>query len=139
MLAEISDFTAPALAEAGLTRNGTADPHTGKARVYGGDKNLVHIKDGTRKSVGEAVADFLDDEMRFRAAMDGKEAEGLICPGCAMIALFNAAIHTAERNGQSRTELANTMSAAFAKLAADPQSGLTEEIEVILDPDCEVQ
>jgi hypothetical protein len=135
MLGEISDFTAPIHA---LTRNGTADPDTGKSRVYGGDPKLVHIKDGTRKSVGEAVADFLEDEMRFRAAMNGKEAEGLICPGCAMIALFNAALLTAERNGQSKNELAHTMSAAFAKLVNNPEAGLTEEIEVILDPDCEV-
>jgi hypothetical protein len=136
LLQDISDFTAPIHA---LTRNGTVDPDNGKSRVYGGDKDLVHIKDGTRREVGEAIADYLEDEIRYRANAEGKNIDGLVCPGCAMIALFNAAILTAERNGQSLTELGNTMSAAFAKLASNPQSGLTEEIEVILDPDCEVK
>ena len=118
-----------------LTRNGTADPHSGQSRVYGGDKNLVHIKDGTRREVGINVADFLESEILERAANEGKNIDGLICPGCSMIALFNAALVTAQRNGQSVTELANTMATAFNKLAANPQSGLTEEIEVILDND----
>jgi hypothetical protein len=52
-----------------------------------------------------------------------------------MIALFNAAIHMADANGQSRTELARTMSHAFNRLAAEPESGLSEEIKVILDGD----
>jgi hypothetical protein len=52
-----------------------------------------------------------------------------------MVALFDAAVTLAQRNGQSLTELAATMGLAFAKLAANPGSGLTEEIEVILDPE----
>lgn len=117
-----------------LTRNGTADPHSGQSRVYGGDCNLVHIADGTRKSVGAYLADELDSMMRFRAKREGKNNTGLLCPGCAMIALFNAALIVAERTGQPRSELAATMRHAFDRLLRDPEAGLTEEIEVILDP-----
>lgn len=112
-----------------VSQNGT------QGRVYGGDANLVHIADGTRKDVGKAVAEYLEDEMLTRAFAAGQHT-GTLCPGCYMIALFNAAIHLAEANGQSITELGNTMSKAFAKLAEKPASGLTEEIEVILDDDC---
>lgn len=113
-----------------LTRNGT------DGRVYGGDTALVHIADGTRRAMGETVADYLDYEMRHSARVQGKNAEGLLCPGCTMIALFNAAVKLAEDNGQPLTELGRTMSAAFAKLAENPDAAGTEEIDVILDP-CE--
>lgn len=117
-----------------LTRNGT--PDNGKARVYGGDCNLVHIADGTRKEVGEEIAMFLDDVIRDRAELQGKDTEGkYLCPGCAMIALFNASIITARNNGQPLSELARTMAHAYDRLLANPEAGLTEEIEVILDGD----
>lgn len=108
-------------------------------RVYGGDCNLVHIADGTRAEVGKAVATFLEKEMRARAALAGKPSalDVDLCPGCVMIALLDAAIHLADANGQSRTELGATLGKAFAVLAANPASGCTEEIEVILDPEHE--
>lgn len=116
-----------------LTTNGTG------GRVYGGDCGLVHIADGTRRDVGSIIAQFADDEIRLRSHEAGNERAFLdtLCPGCYMIALFNAAIHLANENGQSISELGNTMSAAFAKLANHPADGLTEEIEVLLDPDHE--
>ncbi len=49
-----------------------------------------------------------------------------------MIAIFNAAVELADRNGQPRSELARSLSATFAQLA-DGDS-LIEEITVILDP-----
>lgn len=118
-----------------LTRNGTADPDHGKSRVYGGDCNLVHIPDGERKAAGVIIAEYLDTFVRGHNRALGRNADGLLCPGCAMIALFNAALVTAERNGQPRAELAATMRNAFDRLLRDPAAGLTEEIEIILDPE----
>lgn len=113
-----------------LTRNGT------EGRVYGGDCNLVHIKDGERSKVGELTAHALDAMMRTLAARQGNETENkALCPGCYMIALFNAALILARKNGQPVSELAHTMAAAFTKLASNVGEGLTEEIEVILDND----
>jgi hypothetical protein len=110
-------------------------------RVYGGDCGYVHIDDGARKHVGALVAQFLDQTMRGMAINSGKTITDdnyhmlPLCPGCTMIALFNAALILAERNGQSTTELANTMANAFQALAANPSAGLTEEVEIILDND----
>jgi len=111
-----------------LTRNGT------DGRVYGGDRDLVHIADKTRGNFGAELATTIDRAMRYRARWQGKSYEGTLCPGCYMIALFNAAVTLAQRNGQPLTELGNTMANAFARLADNPNGGLTEEIEVILDP-----
>lgn len=117
-----------------LTRNGT------DGRIYGGDCNLVHIKDGQRKAVGESIAFDTEEVIRHLAQKAGIDTDGKpLCPGCYMIALFNAAIHLADANGQPRVELGRTMSKAFEKLALDPASGLTEEIEVILDNDAEAK
>ncbi len=113
-----------------LTRNGT------QGRVYGGDCNLVHIADGQRRNVGEQLAADIDAVIRTLAEKRGVNTDDkLLCPGCYMIALFNAAIALADKNGQPRKELAKTMTHAFAELAADPDKGVTEEIEVILDND----
>lgn len=111
-----------------ISRNGT------DGRVYGGDSSLVHIPDGSRAEVGETVANYLDLQMRILARQNGKAWEGPLCPGCYMIALFNAAIHLAKANGQPLTELGRTMAHAFQKLA-EGAGGLTEEIEVMLDPE----
>jgi len=130
-----------------LTRNGTADPHSGASRVYGGDSNLVHVPDGQRAELGKAVAEFVDNIIRAAAALNMLEKpddgavdvvswpNGPICPGCAMIVLFNASIEMAEQNGQPVKELAKTMANAYQKLADNPETGVTEEIEVILDCD----
>ncbi len=101
-------------------------------RIYGGDPKYVHIPDGQRKAVGANISRLLDREMRSRARAS---YDTPLCPGCYMVALVNAAVLLADANGQSRSELGRSMSQAFAKLAADPAKGLTEEIEVILDPE----
>ena len=115
-----------------LTQMGTPDPHTGVPRVYGGDQNLVHIPDGERRSVGVIIADLTERTIRQFSENPDRP---LICPGCAMVALFNACVTMADRSCQSRRELARTMSLAFDLLAEDPGRGVTEEIEVILDCD----
>jgi hypothetical protein len=113
-----------------VSQNGTLN------RVYGGDCNLVHIADKTRAAVGISIAADIEEVIVNLAEKQGVNTEGKkLCPGCYMIALFNAAITLADRNGQSRTELARSMAHAFTKLALNPTAGLTEEIEVLLDND----
>lgn len=116
------------------------DDHKGGTlgRVYGGNPNLVHIADGTRKLAGLRIKNYTDNLMRMLAdeSNTGADTRGKrLCPGCYMVALFNAAIHLADANGQSRRELGNTMGQAFALLSAHPQDGLTEEIDVLIDPE----
>lgn len=121
-----------------LTRNGT------EGRVYGGDCDLIHIQDGQRAAMGAAVASFLDAEMRARAfesgARDAEQANAqFLCPGCVMIALFNAAVVLANANGQPLSELGNTMAKAFTilaeqgDLARPDEPPVLEEIYVVLD------
>lgn len=110
-----------------LTRNGT------DGRVYGGDCNLVHIQDGQRAYVGQDAARYMAHRIRMLST-DADAFDKTVCPGCYMVALFNAAVELAKQNGQSLTELGTTMSAAFDRLAhGGPE--VTEEIEVMLDPD----
>lgn len=122
-----------------LTRDGT------DGRVYGGDPNLIHVPDGKRRLAGSQAAIAIDGIMR---AISNRipwpqRAFKLLCPGCYMIVLFNAAIFLAQRNGQPLTELGRTMARAFTKLADDaevkrgfdPSDALVEEIEVMLDPE----
>jgi hypothetical protein len=129
MRAELKLVRAEDKARAMLTRNGT------DGRVYGGDTGLVHIPDGKRAFVGALTASFLSKKIRHIAALWDKPSEGPLCPGCYMVALFDAAVHLANANGQPLRELGLTMSKAFADLAANPAAGVTEEITVILDPD----
>lgn len=108
-------------------------------RVYGGDANLIHIDDGKRAEMGQDMASLLDGNMR--AAYTGPRTNEelmnqALCPGCYMIAGFNMLLELADRNGQSRTELARSMRNAFDNLLNNPEQGLTEEIVVLLDP-CE--
>lgn len=113
-----------------LTRNGTL------GRVYGGDCDLVHIADGQRANVGEQLAADIDAVIRSLAEKRGVNTDDrLLCPGCYMIALVNAAIALADANKQPRKELARSMANAFTQLAFDPDKGMSEEIEVILDND----
>jgi hypothetical protein len=113
-----------------------------EGRVYGGNPSLIHVKDGTRAQVGAYVAHHLDTEMRLRAFLEStltadQALSQKLCPGCYMVVLFNAAVRLAKANGQSLTELGNSMSAAFKALAEDGPEAI-EEIEVLLDP-CEVE
>lgn len=108
-------------------------------RVYGGDKNLIHIDDGERAVMGVRVAEHLERRMREEYKGERTPDERVmqaLCPGCYMIAGFNMMLTLADANGQSRRELALSMRTAFDKLLASPEMGLTEEIEVFLDP-CE--
>lgn len=111
--------------------------------VYRGRPDLVHVSDGKRAEAGQAVAKFIDKAMRQNAV--GRSAEQLygdfngegalpLCPGCYMVVVYDAAIALADANGQSRRELAASLSLAFAKLAAEPELGYSEEIHVLLDP-----
>lgn len=101
-------------------------------RVYGGDPNLVHIPDGTRRDVGRKMAYDLT-----LAMLQGSETATYgkaLCPGCYMIAGFNMLVTLARENGQNVRELALSMAHAFDKLASAGDYSVTEEIEVMLDP-----
>jgi len=119
-----------------LTRNGT------DGRVYGGDCDLIHIADGKRTAAGMLTAAFVEEQMRVNAERSGarspRDAETqLLCPGCYMIVLVNAAAELAARNRQPLRELGRTMAAAFTKLAdaETVTAAFLEEIQIILDGD----
>lgn len=106
-------------------------------RVYGGDPTKIHIDDGRRADMGLRIAEHLTRRMREEYSGERTLDERMdqqLCPGCYMIAAFNMLLVLAQENGQSRTELANSMIGAFTKLRDDPNAGLTEEIEIMLDP-----
>lgn len=111
------------------------------SEIYRGNPGLIHIADGQRASVGRLLANQLDYNIRSRAI---DEAEGYaaiadilnnpLCPGCYMVAVFNCAIELAKRNGQSLTELGNSLGNAFKALAQDgAHAESIESIEVQLD------
>ena len=120
--------------------NGTPDTD-GRSRVYGGDADLVHIKDGARAAFGRDVAQVISDMIRGQAVANGlkTEQEALsqnLCPGCYMIALYNAAIVLACSNGQSLSGLGHTMAKAFERLAQHADLGIAncrEDIHVLID------
>jgi len=90
--------------------------HGTDGRTYGGDPTLVHIEDHHRHDVGRKVAAFLDSLMR-RKSEPPKPDTADLCPGCYMIALLDASIYLAQANGQPLSELAASMSHAYALLA----------------------
>ena len=111
--------------------------------IYRGREDRVHIADGKRAEVGAELAHELDAVMRNRAHFDdglsAAEAFGddghaplKLCPGCYMVALFNAAVTLAKENGQSLSELGNTLAAEFAALAAGGPATI-ESVRVIED------
>lgn len=124
-----------------ITRERNAD--TGM--VYRGADDLIHIADGERAEFGAELAHHLTERMRradwarrLLAGVPDREAERLseglpLCPGCYMVAVFNCATTLARESGQSMAEMARTMSAAFAALAADPSADSMESIAVKLD------
>ncbi len=107
-------------------------------RVYGGDPELVHVPDGQRKEVGNALAAVADTIIRQMGQRSYDNPSLPLCPGCYMVVGFNMMVELAKANGQSLQELGNTMSKAFSILAGqgvlDSNACLLEEIEVILDP-----
>lgn len=114
-----------------LTHNGT------DGRSYGGDPSLIHIPDHHRTDVGRAVADMLTATMHTLATLGvGHDAEAYdsdkpLCPGCYMIALFDAAIELAKREGQPVQELGLSMAQLFKKLAEEGEYRATEEMTVV--------
>ena len=118
-------------------RRNTAQNDATLNRVYGGDTGLVHVADGKRAAMGLLMAQALDDEMRYQArelaASSGQGKD--LCPGCYMVVLVNMAVELARQNGQSITELGNTMAQAFAELAANGDGNVSmEHIAVVVDP-----
>lgn len=118
-----------------LTHGGT------NGRAYGGDPALVHIPDHHRADVGRSIADVLTSEMRLLGTLgvghDAKPATGddALCPGCYMIALYDAAVILAEREGQSLQELGASLAGLFDSLARTGShtardQALTEEMMV---------
>lgn len=99
-------------------------------RVYGGDPTLVHIPDHHRTDFGNATAEMVDSDMRMIARIQGTNDRGLLCPGCYMIALFDAAVALAHKNGQPVTELGHSMADLFTKLAYDGEFKPTEEMVI---------
>lgn len=113
---------------------GAATDHGTDGRVYGGACDLVHIPDGRRRDAGRMVGEFVERVQRM-VAKRPDASEMLLCPGCYMIALVNAAVWLAENNGQSLAELGATMARAFQQIAetGSYEPAMIEEIEVIGD------
>lgn len=113
--------------QSNLTRERQAD--TGL--VYRGACDLVHIADGQRAETGEALAGELDRMMRAAALEDGTRTHAQLygpdaqplCPGCYMVAIYNAALTLARENGQSIAEMAHSLSHAFGQLALLAEAG----------------
>ena len=108
-------------------------------RVYGGACNLLHIPDGRRKDFGAAIAFIVDRAFRQLPANVARP-ETPLCPGCYMIAMFNATCALAEANGQPLGELCFSMAEAFTSLGThlEERGGsydleAIEEIHVVLD------
>ncbi len=125
----------------GLTFFGGTPDTDGRSRIYGGDSQLVHVKDGTRAIFGARVAEAISQMMRDQAVADGlksrEEADAqALCPGCYMIVLFNAAVALACANGQSLAGLGHTMTLAFNELRQRAELGMAnckESIHVFID------
>lgn len=106
------------------------------SQVYRGKQEYVHIEDGKRATLGRQYSVYLAQEIRDAAFKLGNlEAyNNPLCPGCYMVAVFNLAIELARMNGQSLTELGNSLGDAFKQLASDgAYAESIESIEVRLD------
>lgn len=105
------------------------DPKGTNGRMFGGDCDLIHVPNGTRKIHGKQAADFIDRNMRQAAFVSGNRTKHQsetqdLCPGCYSIVLFNAAVELAKRSGFSHRDLGRTLAAAFSAMAAcdgDPE------------------
>jgi len=110
--------------------------------VYRGREDRVHIADGQRAGIGEHMARELEDIMREDAReMADSADEALLsqvlplCPGCYMTVIVNMAASLAKANGQSLSELGNTLAGEFARLAAGGPDRI-ESVHVIRDDSC---
>jgi hypothetical protein len=96
----------------------------------------VHIPDHHRADVGRVVANELEATMRLLGTLgvghDAKPATGNdpLCPGCYMIALYDAALEMARRTGQPLHELGASMAWMFKGLEDDPEFRPIEEMLV---------
>lgn len=105
-----------------VSRNGT------DGRIYGGDRDLLHVRDGERVTVGEQVARYV--ESLIRNEHNGGDTTRALCPGCFMIVLFNATVTLAVNNGQPLDELGRSMGAAFNALAEGGPKAI-EEMQIL--------
>lgn len=108
------------------------------SQVYRNRQEYVHIEDGKRAAVGRAYSVYLTNEIRDAAFLQGNldAYRNPLCPGCYMVAVFNLALELARMNGQSLTELGNSLGNAFYQLAQDgAYAESIESIEVQLDSD----
>ena len=101
--------------------------------VYRGAADLIHIADGQRAAFGEELAQHLAARMRradwARRLLAGETdaeaarlSQGLpLCPGCYMVAMFDATLALARDSGQDIAEMAGlsleTTIRAIRKLA----------------------
>lgn len=99
-------------------------------RVYGGDARFLHIPDHHRREVGREITAFV--RAKFNALNPGREGDP-ICPGCMMIAMFDATLDLAQESGQPVNELAATMAWAWGTVDEhlSAQDLVTEEIVVM--------
>lgn len=118
-----------------LTTNGT------EGRVYGGDPNLIHVPDGKRREFGKRMALELDTLMRMEAQQRTltERLGQALCPGCYMVVGFNMLVELAMQNGQSLKELGRTMAEAFSALAENANDPGMESIQIMLDPEEELE
>lgn len=103
-----------------------------EGRTYGGDPALVHIPDHHRVEAGHVTADHISDTMRILSSAAGKEGSWTkpLCPGCYMIALYDAAVLLAKDHGQDVRELGHSMAWLFDNLAKQGEYEVTEEMLV---------
>lgn len=105
--------------------------------VYRGDPKYIHVPDGQRSQIGFLIR--LEVERLVKNYAGQSFSDKPICPGCYMVVIFNAAIQLAMENGQSISELGNTLGKAFKDIAECAERNgdvaqCVEEIDVILDP-----
>jgi hypothetical protein len=137
VLARIAGRFCPTRETTMTTTTTTRERNPDTGMVYRGACDLVHIADGKRAEMGEELARELDAMMRDAANWEAGNHDAdnkPLCPGCYMVALFNAAVSLANDNGQSLSELGRSMSTAFWNLATRGESHI-ESIAVELDAD----
>lgn len=105
-----------------ITRTTPADRFVSRpqhtAQVYGHSLNpdRIHFPDGTHTEAGRQIARVVDEMMRTADPDAAPDAQ--LCPGCYMLAMFNALLYLARDNGQDPRELAATMGKTFSDLGA---------------------
>lgn len=86
------------------------------------DANLIHWPEGeARAKAGEDIATYVDALMRSRAESktDAQRVNQALCTGCTTLAVINAGIVLAKRNGTSRHDFANMLRTAADEIEAE--------------------